>query len=160
MRGLLLAGALALPASVFAHPAHQSYGLNRRTVDLNAFRLKSLAKYVNATETVIEAPSSFAPFKPQSYVEVATQHVKMIAPDATFRVVDDHYVGDNGVAHVHFRQTANGLDIDNADFNVNVRYDSVPCISLADRSARSEKMERSFRMATLSIPDRSLARLH
>lgn len=123
MRGLLLAGALALPASVFAHPAHQSYGLNRRTVDLNAFRLKSLAKYVNATETVIEAPSSFAPFKPQSYVEVATQHVKMIAPDATFRVVDDHYVGDNGVAHVHFRQTANGLDIDNADFNVNVGKD-------------------------------------
>jgi extracellular elastinolytic metalloproteinase len=121
MRGLLLAGALALPASVFAHPAHQTYGLNRRTVDLNAFRLKSLAKYVNATEAVIEAPSSFAPFKQQSYVEAATQHVKMTAPDATFRVVDDHYVGDNGVAHVHFRQTANGLDIDNADFNVNVR---------------------------------------
>ncbi|PKX91250.1 extracellular metalloproteinase [Aspergillus novofumigatus IBT 16806] len=123
MRGLLLAGALALPASVFAHPAHQTYGLNRRTVDLNAFRLKSLAKYVNATETVIEAPSSFAPFTQQSYVEAATQHVKMIAPDVTFRVVDDHYVGDNGVAHVHFRQTANGLDIDNADFNVNVGKD-------------------------------------
>jgi extracellular elastinolytic metalloproteinase len=34
--------------------------------------------------------------------------------------VDDHYVGNNGIAHFYFKQTVNDLDIDNADFNVNV----------------------------------------
>lgn len=55
------------------------------------------------------------------YVDTATQLVQKTVPGATFRVVGDHYVGDNGVAHINFKQTANGLDIDNADFNVNVR---------------------------------------
>ena len=35
----------------------------------------------------------------------------------------DHYVGTNGIAHYYFKQTANDLDIDNADFNVNIGRD-------------------------------------
>ncbi|KAE8151516.1 extracellular metallo proteinase MEP [Aspergillus avenaceus] len=123
MRGILLAGALGLPLTALAHPTHQASGVARRTVDLNAFRLPAVAKYSNATASLRDAASSFTPFKEQSYVDSATQLVKNIAPDATFRLVNDHYVGDNGVAHVNFRQTANGLDIDNADFNVNVGKD-------------------------------------
>ncbi|KAF7593537.1 Fungalysin/Thermolysin Extracellular metalloproteinase 5 [Aspergillus hancockii] len=123
MRGLLLAGALGLPLAALAHPTHQSNALNRRAVDLNAFRLHAVAKYVNATESASDSPSSIASFKEQNYVEAATQLVKAIVPDATFRVVNDHYVGDNGVAHVNFRQTAHDIDIDNADFNVNVGKD-------------------------------------
>ncbi|KAJ5097123.1 extracellular elastinolytic metallo proteinase [Penicillium angulare] len=42
------------------------------------------------------------------------------APGTAFRLVDDHYVGDNGVAHIYFRQTLHGIDIDNANFNVNI----------------------------------------
>ncbi|KAE8327254.1 extracellular metallo proteinase mep [Aspergillus sergii] len=120
MRGLLLAGALGLPLAVLAHPTHHAHGLQRRTVDLNSFRLHQAAKYINATESSSDVSSSFSPFAEQSYVETATQLVKNILPDATFRVVKDHYIGSNGVAHVNFRQTAHGLDIDNADFNVNV----------------------------------------
>lgn len=120
MRNLLL-GAAALPLAVLAHPTHhQSNALTRRAVDVNAFRLVSQAKYTNADDAVADAPSSLGGFKEQSYLETAKQLVKNIAPDAEFRVVDDHYVGNNGVAHINFRQTAHGLDIDNADFNVNV----------------------------------------
>ncbi|KAE8376169.1 extracellular metallo proteinase NpI [Aspergillus bertholletiae] len=123
MRGLLLAGALGLPLSVIGHPTFHSTALQRRTVDLNSFRLHQSAKYVNAKESSSDAASSFSPFGKQSYVETATQLVKNILPDATFRLVNDHYVGDNGIAHVNFRQTAHDLDIDNADFNVNVGKD-------------------------------------
>jgi extracellular elastinolytic metalloproteinase len=54
---------------------------------------------------------------------VATDLVKATIPGATFRLTDDHYVGSNGVAHFYFKQTANDLDIDNADFNVNINRD-------------------------------------
>jgi extracellular elastinolytic metalloproteinase len=37
--------------------------------------------------------------------------------------VGDHYVGTNGIAHFYFKQTVNDLDIDNADFNVNIGRD-------------------------------------
>ncbi|KAE8353078.1 extracellular metallo proteinase NpI [Aspergillus coremiiformis] len=118
MRSLLLAGALGLPLSVLAHPTQASHALHhRRMVDLNSFRLPHGATYFNATQSSSVVVSSL---KEQSYVETATQLVKNTVPGATFRVVDDHYVGDNGVAHVNFRQTVHGLDIANADFNVNV----------------------------------------
>ncbi|PVI04691.1 extracellular metallo proteinase MEP [Periconia macrospinosa] len=44
-------------------------------------------------------------------------------PDATFRLIDDHYVGTNGITHFYFRQTANDVDVQNADFNVNIGRD-------------------------------------
>ncbi|THC87627.1 hypothetical protein EYZ11_012928 [Aspergillus tanneri] len=123
MRNLLL-GAIALPLAVLSHPTiHQSSGLSRRAVDVNAFRLVSQAKYVNSIDTASDATTSAAPFKEQTYVEAATQLIKTISPDTTFRLVNDHYVGNNGIAHVHFRQTAHDIDIDNADFNVNVGKD-------------------------------------
>ena len=142
MRGILLAGFLSSAAYVRGHPAPEARtgaALQRRTIDLNAFRLPALSEYINATitDTTIDS-SSFN--KRADYVDTASELVKSKAPDATFRVVQDHYVGANGIAHVvcinnfstidetftdhhlfqHFKQTANGLDIDNADFNVNV----------------------------------------
>jgi extracellular elastinolytic metalloproteinase len=107
---------------VYAHPAHAGAGTNRgvvrRTVDLDAFRLPLTGDYIDAATVQADPPMNS--FQPVSYVEAATQLVKQIAPDAEFRLVRDHYVGDNGVGHVNFKQTAHGLDIDNADFNVNV----------------------------------------
>jgi len=49
--------------------------------------------------------------------------VKATVPGAQFRLVGDNYVGSNGIAHFYFKQTANDLDIDNADFNVNIGRD-------------------------------------
>jgi extracellular elastinolytic metalloproteinase len=117
MLASFLAGA-GLFAVAAAHPSGHGTALSRRAIDIDAFRLTATSEYVNAT---IAAPSaSLQRFKRADYLETATELVKSIANGATFRVVEDHYVGSNGVAHVNFKQTANGLDIDNADFNVNV----------------------------------------
>lgn len=102
MRGLLLAGFLSSAAYVRGHPAPEARpgsGLQRRTVDLNAFRLPALSEYINATvtESSIDS-SSFA--KRADYVDTATELIKSKSPGATFRVVQDHYVGANGIAHV------------------------------------------------------------
>lgn len=105
----------------FAHPLTQQGrrpNLHRRTVDINRFRLQTKTTYVNSS--VADTSGSLERRQDADYVQVATDLVKKIAPDATFRVVDDHYVGKSGIAHVNFKQTANDLDIDNADFNVNV----------------------------------------
>lgn len=134
MRAILLATLLSSSSSlVHGHPTASPVprGLTRRTVDLNAFRIPLVAKYTNATEVAVDPPvvslakkrgSSSA--KRDDYVDVATELVKKTVSDSTtFRLVSDHYIGNNGVAHVNFKQTANGLDIDNADFNVNVAAD-------------------------------------
>ena len=102
MRGILLAGFLSSAAYVRGHPAPEARtgaALQRRTIDLNAFRLPALSEYINATvtDTTIDS-SSFN--KRADYVDTASELVKSKAPDATFRVVQDHYVGANGIAHV------------------------------------------------------------
>lgn len=100
MRGYLLAGVLSSAALVRAHPAPEARsGLQRRTIDINAFRLPALSEYINATvaETNLDG-ASFT--KRADYVDTATELVKSKVPGATFRVVDDHYVGANGIAHV------------------------------------------------------------
>jgi extracellular elastinolytic metalloproteinase len=118
MLSSLLAGA-GLVAIAASHPAHGN-GLARRAIDLNAFRLTAVSEYVNATVAVTEPSVNLHRSKRGDYLETATELVKSVAKGATFRVVGDHYVGANGIAHVNFKQTANGLDIDNADFNINV----------------------------------------
>lgn len=146
MLGSLLAGC-SLAAVVAAHPSAHGSGLARRAINLDAFRLTAVSKYVNATVAATEP--TLHRIKRADYVETATELVKSIAKDATFRLVDDHYVGTNGIAHVNFKQTANGIDIDNADINVNVSMTFVqPSIVLT--ISRSPKMEQSFPMATLS----------
>ncbi|KMP09548.1 extracellular elastinolytic metalloproteinase [Coccidioides immitis RMSCC 2394] len=124
MHGLLLAaGLLSLPLRALGHPNPnpQMHTLSRRgAVDLDAFRLGQNAEYSN-TASVASNPPALSIRSTQSYVDVAKDLVKTTLPDATFRVVDDHYVGTNGVAHVHLRQTVHGIDVDNADFNVNVK---------------------------------------
>ncbi|TKX26023.1 extracellular metalloproteinase MEP [Elsinoe australis] len=112
MRGVLLASLLAAPF-VHGHPHEVRAPLARRTIDINAFRPPLKAAYTDSNTSGID------------YVDTATQLVQKTVPGATFRVVGDHYVGDNGVAHINFKQTANGLDIDNADFNVNVKNGKV-----------------------------------
>lgn len=127
MRFLSRAGAVALLASnVLGHPALSSPArgaLQGRTVDLNAFKLTTESAYVNASATAESGLTNL--LSRADYVDTATALVQSVAPGVEFRLVDDHYVGTNGVAHVNFRQTAHGLDIDNADFNVNVN-----CISI------------------------------
>lgn len=120
MRPLVTLGLFAAAATVSAHPASlkASPGIRRRTVNLESFRLKATAQYVNSTLTDNEP--SLKAIKRADSISTATELVKAKVPNAEFRLVDDHYVGTNGIAHVNFKQTVHGLDIDNADFNVNV----------------------------------------
>ncbi|KAI0160755.1 extracellular elastinolytic metallo proteinase [Xylariaceae sp. FL1272] len=125
MRTPLLLGLIGLSIPVLAAPhdlTPQKPGmLKRGAVDLNAYRINQVPEYTSQAATSDNL--ALRAVKRDSYVDTATELVKSVAPDATFRVVDDHYVGSNGVAHVNFKQTANGIDIDKVDFNVNIARD-------------------------------------
>ena len=154
MYPLALLGLLGA-AQVLAHPTvhHGPSSLRRRTVDLEAFRLKATAQYVNATEAVDSASASLA--KRETYVDTAVALAKSLVPSAEFRVVEDHYVGTNGIAHVNLKQTVHGLDIDNADFNINVRIQSRNQLDKANNHLRSLLMAQSSHTETTSSRERS-----
>ncbi|KAF2748483.1 extracellular metallo proteinase MEP [Sporormia fimetaria CBS 119925] len=121
MRGSLLGAlALALPF-VHAHPTanpSRSLGVRRRAVvDLEQFRPKIVADFVANADIVPEDDAGLVERTP---VEKATDKVKLTVMGATFRLVES-YESSNGMTHVYFKQTANGIDIDNGDFNVNVK---------------------------------------
>ncbi|KAL8372501.1 hypothetical protein RB595_002028 [Gaeumannomyces hyphopodioides] len=119
MKSLLSLGLMGAAATVAAHPHHApKAGVSRRAVDLNAFRLKATAKYVKADEVGKSPAASVA--RRADYLEVAKDLAAKVAPGAEYRIVGDHYVGTNGVAHVNLKQQAHGIDIDNADININI----------------------------------------
>jgi hypothetical protein len=93
---------------------------NGQKVDVDKYRLQTTADYVPSFGLPRKNGSSPTEFNGVNYVTTATLFVQTIMPNATFRLVGDHYIGVNGIGHVYFKQSANGLDIDNADFNVNV----------------------------------------
>ncbi|KAK5996575.1 Extracellular metalloproteinase mep [Cladobotryum mycophilum] len=122
MKSLSLLALAGLAANVQAHPQKRhepGSTLSKRGVDISKFRLPEVAHYT-VSDHVEKGPPSFAP---QDYVQTATDLVKKVAPDSEFRVIDDHYVDVDGIGHVHFKQTAHGIDIDNADFKVNIGRD-------------------------------------
>lgn len=55
---------------------------------------------------------------------IAAEHLKGIVPNVEFRENGDDYTDvDTGITHVYFTQTLNGLDIENAQANVNIKRD-------------------------------------
>lgn len=126
MRSFWLFGLLGASITVSAHPRtskqYKSYktGVQKRVVDFESYRPGSNTQYTNGEAAVAQGLNRRTD---ANYVDAATALVKSVAPDATFRLVTDHYVDSNGVAHVYFKQTAHGIDIDNGDFNVNVNPD-------------------------------------
>lgn len=110
--------AALLAIRVLGHPTPSPHANVRRGIDLEAFRLKTEASYsdVKKTEDLNLPPS----FDTLSYTETARLVVEELFPKADFRLVPDHYIGNDGIGHVVFKQQVHGIDIDNADFNVNV----------------------------------------
>ena len=84
----------------------------------HGYHLKTSGGYTKAAD--VASNSVFKLLKREDYVKTATELVKSVTPNATFRLVDDHYTGTNGISHANFRQTTHSLDIDNADFSVHV----------------------------------------
>jgi extracellular elastinolytic metalloproteinase len=89
--------------------------------DRGNWRLREAASYVSNAD--VTAESTLQLLKRDTYIETATELVKSAASGVVFRLVDDHYIGSNGIGHVHFKQTVHGLDVDNADFTVNIARD-------------------------------------
>lgn len=115
--------AALLAARVLGHPAplasSSSQGIQRRAVvDLTAYRLAVGANYTNNVVVSDQSPS-FRTFSAPTYTDVARSFVATIFPDAEYRLVSN-YKSSNGLGHVVFKQTVHGIDIDTADFNVNV----------------------------------------
>jgi extracellular elastinolytic metalloproteinase len=121
MRSFLVAtfASLATIQSTQGHPYHSTpRGLSKRGVDLDSFRMKVPVSYTNAAAVGSDA-SIAALTRRATAADAATELVKKTAPGAEFRLVES-YTGKNGVSHFFFKQTANGYDVDNGDFNVNV----------------------------------------
>ncbi|RFU81079.1 fungalysin metallopeptidase [Trichoderma arundinaceum] len=125
MKSAILLGLTGLAANVNAHPTRQpetASGLTKRGVDISKYQMPTLSDYTPSTHVEEEASLQAIGLK-RNYVDTATRAVKRAAPRAQFRVVDDHYVDVDGIGHVHFKQTVHGIDIDNADFKVNIGKD-------------------------------------
>ena len=122
MRLLSQAALVALLSSrVLGHPhANPVASIRGRSVDLSAFRLKSISEYSDVATTADANIVLPVGFDTPTYTQTAIWLVQEVFPEADFRLVTEHYVGNDGIGHVTFKQTAHGLDIDNADFNVNV----------------------------------------
>jgi extracellular elastinolytic metalloproteinase len=108
-----------------------------QAVDLETLRFKSIAEYVGSADA--GSASRFRHLKRETYVETATDLVKEVVPDATFKISEDHYTGTNGISHVYARQTIHDVEVDGAFFNVNVhasQIKSVSATSLADDIAK------------------------
>lgn len=110
-------------ASVLAHPsptANSPRGLQKRAVDISAFKYKLGAASAKYVSNVVIEEQGLKPRAAVGYTEIATALVKSAFPEAEFRLVSS-YESKNGIGHVVFKQTVHGIDIDTADFNVNVR---------------------------------------
>lgn len=144
--------------AVNAHPQHHApntFELAKRGIDLEDYSMPSLSSYTKTSSA--SSKHDFA-IVSDDYVAIAIALAKDVAHGAEFRVVGDHYVDANGVAHINLRQTVHGLDIDNADFNINV---CIPPLSAPPSQHKQElinnkfnrsRMERSSLMETASIP--------
>ncbi|EHK99761.1 putative Extracellular metalloproteinase MEP [Glarea lozoyensis 74030] len=103
------------------HPATSENTIQRRTVNLDSFKVGVGSSYSNNLVLTEEKPQ-LRTFSAPTYIDTASQLVRKVAPGAEFRVVNS-YQSDTGVGHVVFKQTLHGIDIDTADFNVNVGKD-------------------------------------
>lgn len=153
-----------LATTVFAHPhaapAAEGSALHKRAVTIDAFKNKlgaAPAKYVT-NEVIVEGkPKTPTRRAAAADADVAADQVKKLYPSAQFRQVSS-YSSRNGVTHVYFKQTANGIDIDTADFNVNVSILTSFWKYLANNLSRS-KVARSSPTVTLSTRVLSQLRL-
>lgn len=123
MKSLALLGLAGLAA---AHPSPSAHNaeLGKRGIDLSRFRMPDVSSYTTSQATKSNK-IAMAVEKRGDYVSTAKEFVKKSVPGAQFRVVDDHFVSSSGVAHINLKQTVHGIDIDNADFKVNIKNGKV-----------------------------------
>ncbi|KAI9148420.1 Extracellular metalloproteinase mep [Paramyrothecium foliicola] len=125
---LLGLAATVLPAPSLAHP--RGHSQSRRSpskwiqpsVNANRYPMPALSAYTNSLAEE-EQTDKFRIASSASYVETATKFAREQHPELEFRLVPDHYIGKNGIGHVHLKQQIYGLDLLNGDFKINVGRD-------------------------------------
>ncbi|KAF4549268.1 Fungalysin metallopeptidase (M36)-like protein [Elsinoe fawcettii] len=111
----------AAVSSVAAHPRPQVEGRpGRISRSIDDFQPQGFTQYVNKDE--VPADLVGGRFS-GDYEAAAEAFVAQQFPGVTLRKADSSYQGSNGIGHVFFRQQINGVDLDNADVNVNVARD-------------------------------------
>lgn len=136
LRASLFGLSMASMASVAtAHPAGAAHihpvdmkpspRVARRAALLNSYRLNTASSF-----TILDVPLKGRDMDESArlsgendvhlYVLAATSKLQETAANATYRLIDDHFLGSNGVGHVRFQQVLDGIDVDTAYFNVNV----------------------------------------
>lgn len=113
LTGLVAVNAHALPR----RQPNNNNALSKRGIDISKFIMPDVGSYTR-TSGLKDAEMSIS--SSSDYLQAAKDLVKEKFHDLEFRTVDDHYVSKSGIAHVNFKQTVHGIDIDNADFHVNV----------------------------------------
>lgn len=112
----------AAVTTVAAHPrplpqqGGRNGGISRSIDD---FQPVGFAEYVNNEESPVSTFAAEGRFN-GDYEAAAEAFVAERFPGITLRKADSSYQGTNGIGHVYFRQQINGVDLDNADVNVNV----------------------------------------
>lgn len=112
---------LGLSGLALGHPSPRQEATSRG-IDISRFEYSTPSVYSSSAETLDNVLAANVQVG-DSYTATADNFVKQMFPDRTYRLADDHYVGDNGMGHVYFKQTHHGLDVDNADLNINVGPD-------------------------------------
>ncbi|KAM0335572.1 hypothetical protein ACHAQA_000620 [Verticillium albo-atrum] len=120
---VLLSTLLSLASLAAAHPSRgpAATRVSKRTALLHSYRFGAVPTYTTLDVLPEQSPQRVKRQRDQSvdFVKIATRTLQEAVPGSAFRVIDDSYVGNNGVAHVHFQQTIGGIDVDDANFNVN-----------------------------------------
>ncbi|KAI5803594.1 extracellular metallo proteinase mep [Peziza echinospora] len=82
---------------------------------------------------------------------IAQSHLEALHPSASYRLSKGHYTdADTGITHAYFVQTYNGIDIENAQVNVNVMKDgTILSAGSSFLNVKLQKVKRGRRAAQL-----------
>ncbi|EEY17878.1 extracellular elastinolytic metalloproteinase [Verticillium alfalfae VaMs.102] len=145
---VLLSTLLSLAGLAAAHPARgpaSSPQWKNRAAALSSYRFGAASTYTSFD--VLPAKDSQRIRRERDgavdYVDIATRTLREAIPSAAFRLIDDAYVGTNGVAHVHFQQTVDGVDVDDASFNVNI-LENGTVLSFGNSFAKQDLHRRNY----------------
>lgn len=109
---------LALQKCATAHPGIPR--IDSQIPHFDSYLLHSNSTYINAANNAGFQAFGGPELEGTSHKKIALKVAQATVPSGAFRALNDYYVGNNGVAHVHFKQTILGIDIDNTHVNVNV----------------------------------------
>ncbi|KAG7115848.1 extracellular metalloproteinase 3 like [Verticillium longisporum] len=145
---VLLSTLLSLAGLAAAHPARgpaSSPQWKNRAAALSNYRFGAASNYTSFDVSPAKGSQRIRRERDDAvdYVDIATRTLRDAVPGAAFRVIDDAYVGTNGVAHVHFQQTIGGVDVDDASFNVNILEDGT-VLSFGNSFAKRDLHRRNY----------------